>query len=348
MLSEFDFKCKTSSGIDLCFFGGVCQEVVENNSISNQQQACVCPQGYGHDFVFYHSPNCALPDLALELFGGAFSLVWLLILIWYVSKIRHLRKPKVMQLATIGLVNLVSVEGMVIGIVAQTGFFEASLVMVYISFMCLILAVKMITLQLFEFANGIYPDRVQAMRSAFNYVLVTYTLALSVNTICCLVFARSSELWKYDLVLCVLISLSYAILSVLCVFAIKYINEFVGLLTATTSGGDQMNDQFGAEFASMATRLKGFRNLFAVSFILQIAFLTLLVLVRSLLGSFPFAWIVIMIGLAIELGIPIGITFLFPRFQTSSNDGSEKKKSKRQIVASKEVLSAAVSKESFA
>jgi hypothetical protein len=351
MGADFGFKCKTSSGNDLCFFGGVCQEMNETNV--NQQEICICPVGFGHDFTFYHSPNCALPHLALEVFGGTFSLVWLVVLVWYVQKIWYLRKPMIVQLAAIGLVNLLSVEGVAIGIVAQSGLFEVAIVMLFISFMCLILALKMITFQLFEFANGIYADRVHAMRSALNYLTVIYTMALSISSICCLVFARSSEFWKYDLAFCILLSLSYTTLGVLCVVAAKYLNEFVGLLTATTSNGGQANEQFAVEFASMATRLKSTRNLFAMSFLNQIAFAILLVIVRSSLGSFPFAWIIIMTGLFLALGLSIGITYLFPRFQgKSSTDGLEKKRPSarhREIVSvdPKELPSATTSRESL-
>jgi hypothetical protein len=91
---------------DLCLFGGVCQD-----ESTNQQEFCVCPEGYGHDFTLFHTPNCALPSFALEGFTRLFSFVWLLVLVWYVNKMRYLTgKNRVIQLARLGLMNLLTSE----------------------------------------------------------------------------------------------------------------------------------------------------------------------------------------------------------------------------------------------
>ena len=61
------FACTTSSGGDLCFFGGVCMN----------QTACVCPDGFGADRSLFFQPNCALPAPAFAVIFGVATLTGL-------------------------------------------------------------------------------------------------------------------------------------------------------------------------------------------------------------------------------------------------------------------------------
>jgi hypothetical protein len=224
MASGFAFKCNlNSSGPELCFFGGVCQEL---NESTNQQEFCVCPQGYGHDFTLFHTPNCALPSLALEVFAGVFSMMWLMVLVWYLNKVRNLKgKTKVLQLSRIGLADLISMECLVIGLVTQYGFFEVSLVMFCVCLLCLNLLVQMVTIQMFQFAHAMYSTRVNQMKLVLNYGLVAYIVVMVISCGFSLAFAQTNEVWKFDAALCGLLLSNYLALVVLSLHCRLEINE---------------------------------------------------------------------------------------------------------------------------
>ena len=60
---------ETSSGWDLCFFGGECLPSADE---------CKCPLGYGPDqTMFSETKNCAMPRMALEILFGCFLVLWL-------------------------------------------------------------------------------------------------------------------------------------------------------------------------------------------------------------------------------------------------------------------------------
>jgi hypothetical protein len=336
MVSKFDFNCKTSAGQDLCFNGGVCREL---NASQIEPDVCICPEGFGPDFTLFHSPNCALPNSTLEIFAGTFSAVWLIVFIWYVNRIRYLpMKSRVRQLAAVGLVNSLSLEASVILLAAQNGFFEGSLISFAINLLSIMVFVTMITLQMFEFAHGMYANRVRMMRSALNYILVGYTVGILTTASACIALSHTNELWKFDVALCVFLGTTYFTITFLCLIALKYINEFIGLLGAPGNEREQV------EFSKMGARLKSMKKLSAAIIMNQISNAILLVLVRSLLGSFPYAWTIMIFAYLILLAFPLGIARLFPEFQKSSID--EKKSSKWAVVGGVHDVEARGSKDS--
>jgi hypothetical protein len=330
MTSAFSFKCATSSGSDLCFFGGVCQEL--NDTI--QQEFCVCPQGYGHDFSFFHSSNCALPDLTLEIFAGVISVVWLVELIWYVNKVRQLSgRKRVVQLARVGLIQIVSLELLVIGLATQSGFFEVGIIAFCIAVLCLNLFIQMITLQMFQFAHAMYSTRVKQMELVLNYGLAAIFVVVISGCGVSLAFARVDEVWKIDAALCVVLSSNYLALVILCSVAWKYMNEFVNLLT--TSANNELQAGSPIDYTSVLNRLQKMKRVISNIVFTQVSSVVLLFIVRFVLGSFPFTWVLFFLAIIIAHAVPIGIASLFPEFDKSSSDG--KKSSKRAIVTGTQI-----------
>jgi hypothetical protein len=331
MADNFNFRCNTSSGADLCFFGGVCLEL--DNSSVNHQERCICPDGFRHDFVLFHTPNCALPNLALEIFAGVFSLIWLVVFIWYMNKVRQLRgKTKVVQLARIGMVNMLSSECLVIGLVTQSGLYEASIVMLCLGALCLNIFIHMITLQMFQFAHAMYFDRVKQMERVLNYGLAVYIGAMLISCGYCLALARTLELRKFDAALCAMLSVNYFALVILCSVAAKYIHEFLDLLTTSVKNKDLSS---GINYNYVLNRLRSMQWVFKIIVLIQLSFAVLIILVRIVLGSFPFVWVFFFVGVTVTLGAPFGTASLFPEFDKSSTD--DKKPTKRVNITTNQI-----------
>jgi hypothetical protein len=106
-------------------------------------------------------------------------------------------------------------------------------------------------------------------------------------------------------------------------------NEFVKLLTEAVNNRDQ---PYAMDYSVLLTRLRKMKMVYMIIILNQLSSVFLIILVRIFLGSFPFVWVLLFVGLTIALAVPIGITYLFPEFDKTSTD--EKKLSKRAIVVS--------------
>jgi hypothetical protein len=51
-MGKYDFVCKSESGEDLCFNGGICAQ----DNVTYLEY-CICPEGWGADRVLFHQRN---------------------------------------------------------------------------------------------------------------------------------------------------------------------------------------------------------------------------------------------------------------------------------------------------
>src|SRR5690348_8287762 len=72
------FQCQTSSGGDLCFNGGSCSNSTIDGDPKTLYFTCECPGGWTHDSIWFHQPNCVMPENFYEWFIITFSILTVL------------------------------------------------------------------------------------------------------------------------------------------------------------------------------------------------------------------------------------------------------------------------------
>jgi hypothetical protein len=306
-----DFTCFNMSvegAIDLCFFGGVCNE----NGTS-----CDCPVGYGHDFVGFHSSNCALPDMVLEIFAGIYSIFWLLELIWLYLRTRNLSKPYVIHLAKVCLVFHLSLEVSVIGIATQRGMFEVLLIGYIVAFFSGTVLMDLITRQLLEFTETVFTEKKKQMKKWFSAALMLDGFVLSVFGIGALATCRLSGPW-YDVMCSLFMGIHFLVSDVFALTAWHYTSEFLKILR---SEGTQRHLESGIA-EDLVTRMQHMRKKFLVLVMNLSIFVPCVVATRYSLGSFPFLWVMNLVTLTFSLFGTAGIISLLPPVKTESSSKS--------------------------
>jgi hypothetical protein len=313
MSVAFEFTCTIFNGQqDMCFFGGSC------NGSESMGIACVCPEGYGHDFLLFHSPNCVVPNGSTEIATGIFSLLWLVVLVWLLRRVSQLEKKRAIWLAKALLLYHCSLELCVAGLAVQDGAYEMSIIGLCLFLCSTTVLMKLVISQMFEFVRIVLDAHIRRMERVLNFTLGFDFMLILVLGILCIWWCRGEKLWKFDAVLTTLIAGHYIIVSMFSLTALKYTNEFIHVLEECRKRTDTAT--FSSErYAKLTSRVKHMKNrwLFG-SIFLSLASLFYVVL-RLILGSIPFLWVFLFHYYALCLGGTIGIASLFPEYQKGSS-----------------------------
>src|SRR5690242_12731967 len=100
-----------------CFFNGTCVD-----------EKCICPSGYGHDFAYFHFPNCVLHDgvyLIFAILYCTWSAIVLLVTFYNWATFKLRAKTAMIFLALASLANI----GYYIFLVVDNGIFQVGSIM---------------------------------------------------------------------------------------------------------------------------------------------------------------------------------------------------------------------------
>ena len=114
MISSFTCSYR---GIHLCF---------GNSSCATSGRQCICEPGYINDEFAFHSKNCAVPEILPWIFAGVFSVLWAIIAIDLVMKIKKVQSSQMRKFAGVVLLFHLFLEFFVIALAAEKGMYEAS------------------------------------------------------------------------------------------------------------------------------------------------------------------------------------------------------------------------------
>jgi hypothetical protein len=321
----FEFTCQTARGEDLCFFGGVCI-----SNATTQINYCDCPAGFERDFTLFHSSNCAIPQGGLAIGVGISSFFWLLVLIWLLLRIYGIEKKVVYRIALAAFTYHASVEMILIGLVAQDGFFEVSLVGMCILFTISSILMKMVTTKMFQFVRVVLDEQVERMERYLNIALAVDILFTVVVGSVSMAYCRAAELWEFDALIVLLAGTHYAIIMVFSIIAHRYTNEFVKALNETKQRVE-ISVLSVEEYERLIVRVQSMKlRWIFVSFSLCFcAFF--FVFIRLILGSIPFLWLMLLGFYNLCFAGTIGIASLFPQYQKSTSSEREEGFNKKRL-----------------
>ena len=138
---SWEFSCTDAHGNDLCYHNGTCSSAGNNS--------CVCPDGYVHDFEWFHFSNCVKANTSTRDFLIFYGVMLFMFAAMYVWKIHRRLKKAARGLGMMSFASLFGEIAMVIPIYFQGGCFEGCAIVSSLHFcFCTILAQQTILVSL--------------------------------------------------------------------------------------------------------------------------------------------------------------------------------------------------------
>ena len=216
-MTEFTaFACAVGEA-NLCLFNSTC------NDGGLLDQECICQPGYMHDFTFFHSKNCGMPDLLLPIFVSIYSAIWLWIFIILLRKSWALGQSTA-WLTRITVVYHISLEGCMALQAIQGGMLEGSIFFLSLMLWSMVVLIAQIIRQTFSFMNGMYADRIERMVSITTTLSICYFVFNVVFAGTMIAYARTDF---YDVILLICISIHVTLLCTMALVVLCFMNGFL-------------------------------------------------------------------------------------------------------------------------
>lgn len=216
-MTEFTaFACSVGEA-NLCLFNSTCT----GSGVLDQE--CACQPGFMHDFTFFHSKNCGMPDLLLPIFVSIYSVVWLGIFIVLLRKSVAMGKSTA-WLTRITIVYHISLEGCMALQAIQGGMMEGSIFFLCLMLWSMVVLIAQIIRQMFSFMNGMYADRIERMVSITNALSICYFVFNVVFAGTMIAYARTDY---YDVILLICISIHVGLLCTMALVVLFFMTGFL-------------------------------------------------------------------------------------------------------------------------
>jgi hypothetical protein len=257
--------------------------------------------------VILHSPNCALPELVLPIYGAIFSLFWLVTLIDLIQKIRVRKLKKI----TIGLalMNHFCVEGYVLSCVIQQGNFEGSILFLCMIVIVLLLLASDVSVMMYTFCHVFHTQQIDRIRWTLWASSSSMGLLLLGSMGGVMYYIRSEQ---FDLAYFVLLGEVYVLLICFCWIAMRYIDEFLHLL----------KEKKVEEYSEISIRIRTMKKKFIGIILGNFPAIPFMIIIRQVLRSFPYMWVLYVLSQPMFLISASAIVNMYPVSKGGSSTGA--------------------------
>ena len=184
--SSWQFSCTDGAGQDLCYNNGVCG--------TNTTSFCVCPEGYTHDFDWFHFNNCAKGVDSTKDFVIFYGIMLSLLGLLYIFRIHRKLRTTAKFLGILSFLTLYGEMGLMVSIYVQGGCYEACAVTSVIHFCVCVLIVQQIILISLMPIYSLQHQSVERLRRTLLIWCVVICLCFLATAIAMLVTMRADDL----------------------------------------------------------------------------------------------------------------------------------------------------------
>ena len=353
------FSCENS---DLCLFGSVCSE---------SKTECICPEGFEHDNLMFHSPNCGVPSIFFPVYMGLYAVFWFAGLVYLLVRIRNL-KNNLRSFGALLIVFHFSNLAFIISLIAERGMFRASgFTFCCVCFMIVYLLQYFIVMTI-RISRALSKARLASLVFRFRILLFISTCALVTYIGLYLFFDTNPA--RHDALVVACFCTLIPVWALLAGFSVKYIHELLELLKkshdhhvsflrasripepmrdkkTSIAGGDGSFNNSNNELRSMPSatlsfetgkpitsqqsqlkaRFEATNKIWTFSMCVILVFSLSVILVRVIHGSFPGAGLVLLLAAPGLSALTFGGFRLFPNLLRDDSSQNAAKSSALMI-----------------
>jgi hypothetical protein len=313
-MADFQFRCKSPQGDDLCFNNGSCFRTAINT------ERCACPEGFSPDLFFFHFDNCvghSGASITWLPFSILFSIIYVILVIPMVRLMFRLtKKERILGITTITAWTFT--ELFVISSVIQEGCFESCAVFSSLAFMCDFLTLHFAVVLIMEALQrgtgsaSSHHDQLSVVTRRHISWFRAFTFALVLGSFCSgvamFVFTRDEDRRSYNIAtLCNCIFLWLAGMF-FCACIVVFSNSLEAKINEAIQVANQMN---GSDISPNVGRLKlRLKALRIGGLAVGIPFILLVVpfpITFYYLGSIPYYFIISILHFGCNILVMLGV-----------------------------------------
>jgi hypothetical protein len=282
-----------------------CAGLCFNNGICLNGTTCICPEGFTHDFSWFHDLNCVM---STEFFLGQFIEVSLAFVFMFLPQLQIIRKGKgrIQKAAVWSLISNFTVWAYALSAYVQNGSFEGCAVFLsgclIVSTLC---ALEIIQMQISVLQNV---DELSSYRFLVRNLykitvgcfIVTFGIGIAWISLCRTQY--HNQVTRSSLFSIFFWNTLYA--AEICYESTRLIGIMENL---EKSANQQINSSAFKRWHELLRRVRMLRIGISLYYVSLVSGIAPLVLVHLILGSTPYAWILVWMALHTPLVLASGV-----------------------------------------